>query len=124
MGIFSHTAIADICDYRPSKKFNEKIAIAVAGAPGAAVATGTGMKAAGFYIFPHATAGMMLGSTAAGTSAAGTVGIIAGTGGVIGSIGAALMSPFVIIPAAITAVGVGVYEGGCYLSEEQSRMDK
>jgi len=59
----------------------------------------------------------MIGSTAAGASAAGTTAIIAGTSGVLGSIGAALMSPFVIIPTAVTAVGIGIYEGGCYLTE-------
>jgi hypothetical protein len=29
-----------------------------------------------------------------------------------------LMSPFVIIPAVVTAVGIGAYEGGCYLKEK------
>jgi hypothetical protein len=31
--------------------------------------------------------------------------------------GAIQMSPIVIIPAAVTAVGIGAYEGGCYLSK-------
>ncbi len=31
------------------------------------------------------------------------------------------MSPFVIVPAAIVAGGVGIYEGGCYLSERKKK---
>ena len=57
----------------------------------------------------------MLGSTVAGTSAAGTAGIIAGPAGFWGTLGAVVMSPFLIVPAAVTAVGIGVYEGACYL---------
>lgn len=114
----SQSAIAGVCDYRPSELIGGKTTGAVAGSAGATAATGVGMKAAGFYTITHATTGSaMLGSTAAGASAAGTTGIIAGTGGVLGSIGAAIMSPFVLIPAAVVAVGVGAYEGGCYLAE-------
>jgi len=29
------------------------------------------------------------------------------------------MSPFVIVPAALVAGGVGIYEGGCYLKEKR-----
>jgi hypothetical protein len=119
MATYSQVAMAGVCDYRPSKIIGGGETVAVAGGAGAAAATGIGMKAAGLYTLTHATIGAtMLGSTAAGASAAGTTGIIAGTGGVLGSIGAALMSPFVIIPAAVTVIGVGTYEGGCYLSEK------
>jgi hypothetical protein len=84
---------------------------------GAAAVTGIGLKAAGIYTLTHATTGAaMLGSTAAGASAAGTTGIIAGSAGFLGTAGAVLMSPFVIIPAVATAVSIGAYEGGCYLS--------
>ena len=66
----------------------------------------------------------MLGSTAAGASAAGTTGIIAGTAGFFGTIGAALLSPFVIIPAAVAAVGIGAYEGLCYLTADSATADE
>lgn len=116
-GFFVHTAIADVCDYRPSQLIGGATTGAVAGSTGAAAATGIGLQAAGIYTLTNATTGAaMLGSTAAGASAAGTTGIIAGSAGFLGTAGAVLMSPFVIIPAAITAVGVGAYEGGCYLS--------
>jgi len=76
------------------------------------------MKLAGLYTIVHATTGAaMLGSTVAGASAAGTTGIIAGTSGVLGTVGAVFMSPIIIIPAAVTAVSIGAYEGGCYLSK-------
>lgn len=114
--LVASTASAGVCDYRPSKLVGAAAASTVAGGAGATAATGIGMKAAGFYSLVHATTGLtMLGSTAAGASAAGTVGIIAGTGGLIGTIGAALMTPFVVVPAAVTAVGLGALEGGCYL---------
>jgi hypothetical protein len=114
----SQSAIAGVCDYRPSELIGGKTTGAVGGTAGTAAATGIGLKAAGVYTITHATTGAaMLGSTAAGASAAGTTGIIAGSAGFLGTAGAVLMSPFVIIPAAVTAVGIGVYEGGCYLAK-------
>ena len=116
-GFLAQTAIAGVCDYRPSQLIGRATTGAVAGSAGAAAATGVGLKAAGIYTLTHATTGAaMLGSTAAGASAAGTTGIIAGSAGFLGTVGAVLMSPFVIIPAVVTAAGIGAYEGGCYLS--------
>jgi hypothetical protein len=116
-GFLAQTAIAGVCDYRPSQLIGGVSTGVVAGGTGVAAATGIGLKAAGVYTLTHATTGAaMLGSTAAGASAAGTTGIIAGSAGFLGTAGAVLMSPFVIIPAAVTAVGIGAYEGGCYLS--------
>lgn len=60
-----------------------------------------------------------VGSTAGGVSAAGTVRIMGGTAAAIGTVGAALMSPFVILPAALVAGGVGIYEGGCYITSKR-----
>jgi hypothetical protein len=110
-------ASADVCDYRPSSLVGGTTATATGVATGATAATGVGMKAAGIYAITHATSGAaMLGSTAAGASAAGTAGILAGTAGFLGTVGAVLMSPFVIVPAAVAAVGIGAYEGACYLT--------
>lgn len=115
--LFAQIALADVCDYRPSHLIGGTATGAVGGTVGTAAATGIGLKAAGIYALTHATTGAaMLGSTAAGASAAGTTGIIAGSAGFLGTAGAVLMSPLVIIPAAVTAVGIGAYEGGCYLS--------
>ena len=117
-GLVATPALAGVCDYRPSKEIGMAATGAVSGGAGATAATGLGMKGAGFYSLVHATSGLtMLGSTVAGPSAAGTVGIIAGSGGFIGSVGAALMSPFVVVPAGLTAVSLGVFEGGCYLAD-------
>jgi hypothetical protein len=116
-GCLAQTAIASVCDYRPSQLIGGVSTSAVAGGTGAAAVTGIGLKAAGIYTLTHATTGAaMLGSTAAGASAAGTTGIIAGSAGFLGTAGALLMSPFVIVPAVVTVVGVGAYEGSCYLS--------
>lgn len=117
-GFIVHSAEASVCDHRPSKIIGG-IATGAVGVGSATVAAGgIGMKAAGLYAITHATTGAaMLGSTAAGASAAGTTGIIAGSAGVLGTVGAVLLSPFVLIPAAVTAVGVGAYEGGCYWSD-------
>jgi hypothetical protein len=121
--LFAQFAMADICDYRPTKIMGDgttgaAAAAGVAGSSGAVAATGITMKAAGLYTITHATTGAtMLGSTAAGASAAGTTGIIAGTSGFVGTVGAVLMSPFVIIPAIVVTTGIAVYEGGCYLAE-------
>lgn len=129
----SQAALAAVCDYTPSnliKNGGKPAAAGVAGATAATTgatvaATGAGMKAAGLYSITHASSGLaMLGSTAAGSSAAGTVGIIGGTAGFLGTAGAVLMSPLVIIPGAVAAVGVGVYEGGCYLARDKSEADE
>lgn len=117
--LVAQPVLAGVCDHRPSKVIGKVGTGVAAGGTGTVAAAGLGMKAAGFYTITHATSGaVMLGSTAAGASAAGTTGIIAGTAGFLGTAGAVLMSPFVIIPAAVTAVGVGAYEGGCYLADE------
>lgn len=113
-------AFAEICDHTPSKLIGAGATGVGATAAGATAVTGVGLKAAGFYTIIHATTGAaMLGSAAGGASAAGTVGIMGGTAGAIGTVGAVLMSPFVIIPAALVAGGVGIYEGGCYLSSKK-----
>lgn len=119
LSVAAQTATAGVCDYRPSQLIGGISTGVVAGGTGVAAASGIGMKAAGLYTLTHATTGAaMLGSTAAGASAAGTTGIIAGTAGFLGTAGAVLMSPLVIIPAAVTAVGIGAYEGGCYLKQK------
>ena len=106
----AHIASAAVCDYAPSKLVGAPVAGSVATGAGAAAAVGNGV-----------TGAAMLGSTAAGASAAGTAGILAGTAGTIGSVGAVLLSPFVIIPAAITAGAIVTYEGGCYLAEKDKK---
>jgi len=118
----AHIASAAVCDYAPSKLVGAPVAGSVATGAGAAAAVGVGMKAAGLYAITNGVTGAaMLGSTAAGASAAGTAGILAGTAGTIGSVGAVLLSPFVIIPAAITAGAIVTYEGGCYLAEKDKK---
>jgi hypothetical protein len=114
-GLFSSSTMARICDHKPSKLIGAGATGTVAAGTGAAAATGIGMNAAGLYALANAATGAtMLGSTAAGASAAGTVGIIGGTAGAIGTAGAVLMSPFVIVPAALVVGSIGIYEGGCY----------
>lgn len=61
----------------------------------------------------------MLGSTAAGASAAGTVGIMGGTGAGIGAVASVLSAPVTIAAAGIAALaGIGM-EGGCYFADER-----
>jgi hypothetical protein len=108
--IMAQPAFAGFCDYRPSGLIGGTKTAAISGGVAGTAVVGVGMKAAGLYAITNATTGaVMLGST--------TTGIIASTAGVAGTVGAFLLSPFVIIPAAITAAGVGLYEGGCYLSQ-------
>lgn len=117
-GLLVQSAMAGVCEHRPSKVIGGAATGTVGVGTATVAAGGIGMKAAGLYALTHATTGAaMLGSTAAGASAAGTAGILAGSAGVLGTVGAVLLSPFVLIPAAVTAVGIGAYEGGCYLSD-------
>lgn len=111
-------AQAAICDHRPTKIASK----AVAAASGTVVATGVGMKALGFYTLSHATSGsLMLGSTLAGSSAAGTVGIIGGTGAGVGAAAAAVMSPAALTAGAIVLIGSAAFEGTCYLVQKRSK---
>lgn len=104
---------AEACEYAPSEVMGKAKTAVTASATGAVAAAGATLKAAGMYAFPHATAGLMLGSTAAGSSAAGTVGIVAGTGGAVGAVGALLISPVVITGAAASAAGIAAFEAIC-----------
>lgn len=124
LAISTRSVFADVCDYTPSSLIGGKATTAVGVGSGATAATGVGMKAAGLYTITHAGSGAaMLGSTAAGASAAGTTGIIAGTAGFLGTVGTVLLSPFVIIPAAVVAGGIAVYEGGCYLASDKAATE-
>lgn len=118
--LVSFSASAEVCEYTPSKMVGGVVTGSVATGAATTAAAGIGMKAAGFYTLTHAVTGAtMLASTAGGVSAAGTVGIMGGTAGAIGTAGAVLMSPFFIVPAAIVAGGVAAYEGGCYLANRK-----
>ncbi|QCP86355.1 hypothetical protein EYE35_11890 [Cereibacter sphaeroides] len=110
-------ALSEICEYRLSNYIGGTATGAAAGATGGAGAAGAAASAAGIYAFPHATAGAMLGSTAAGASAAGTTGIIAGSGGAIGAIGGVVVQPWFWLPTLVAAAGVGIFEGACYLAD-------
>ena len=115
------TAHADTCDYRPSRILGDTVSTAVVGG-GLAVSSTTGAAfALGVYTLVNAGSGLtMLGSTLAGASGAGTIGIIAGTGGAIGTAGAIILNPFVWVPAAILGVGGGGFEAACaFLVDER-----
>lgn len=115
------TAHADTCDYRPSRILGDTVSTAVVGG-GLAVSSTTGAASAlGVYTLVNAGSGLtMLGSTLAGASGAGTIGIIAGTGGAIGTAGAIVLNPFVWVPAAILGVGGGGFEAACaFLVDER-----
>ena len=117
-----YASAVEVCDYTPTKLLGNKATTTAGVGAAAAAATGVGMKAVGLYAIQNAVTGAwMLGSTAAGASAAGTTGIIAGTAGARGTAGAVIMSAPVIIGGAVVAVGVGAFEGGCYLANMPSK---
>ena len=122
-GLWASASIvyADTCDYRPSRILGDAGSKAVIGV-GGAVSSATGAATAmGVYTLVNAGSGLtMLGSTMAGASGAGTIGIIAGTGGAIGTAGAIILNPFVWIPAAIVGLGGGGFEAACaFLVDER-----
>lgn len=118
--IFAGSVHAGACDYTPSRLAGKAATTVGTAIVGGSAVTGVGMQAAGYYTLVHAGSGLtMLGSTAAGASAAGTVGIIAGTGGAVGTIGAILMAPVTIVVGGLTIIGVGFYEGTCYFQVER-----
>ncbi|MDA9953557.1 hypothetical protein N9D61_04385 [Planktomarina sp.] len=112
---------AETCDYRPSRILGDTAsATVIGGGAGLAGASGAAM-AAGMYTLVNAGSGLtMLGSTLAGASGAGTIGIIAGTGGALGTAGAIILNPFVWIPAAVVGLGGGGFEAVCaFLVDER-----
>ncbi|WP_417605402.1 hypothetical protein [Primorskyibacter flagellatus] len=114
------TSQAEVCDYTPSSLVGKSVTAIGTAVAGGSAAAGVGLQAAGYYTLVHAGSGLtMLASTAAGTSAAGTVGIIAGTGGLVGTVSAVLMAPVTIVLGGITIVGVGLFEGACYFQVER-----
>lgn len=114
-------AFADACDYGPSRLLGETGSKIVIGTGGVVAGTTATATAAGVYTLVHAGSGLtMLGSTMAGASGAGTVGIIAGTGGAIGTLGWIALNPLVWVPAAIVGVGGGGFEAACaFLIDER-----
>ncbi len=113
-------AFAGVCDYRLSQLASPAAvttAVAVGGA-GATIGPGS-MALGGLYFFPHAASGtVMLGSTLAGASGAGTIGIIGGSGFAAGVL-AFLTAPITLIVAGGTAVTAGGLEAGCYFVDER-----
>jgi hypothetical protein len=105
----SAPALADVCDYRPSALIN---------GAGAAVknvdAADLGAKAVSFYTLTHEVTGAtMLGTSAAGASAAG------GTSGALGAMAAIVTAPATLIAVAVVGTGVVAYEGACYFTVER-----
>ena len=111
-----------VCEHKPSN-IVRGILKGTASATAATAATGIGLKVTGFYTLKHAITGkIMLGSKLGGASAAGTIGIIKGTGGIIGYTASVLMSPVVIkggmVVAVVSTVGAISYEAVCYFTED------
>lgn len=109
---------AGVCNYRPSEVLGSGATTTTAIAAGSASAIGAGAKAAGVYTLVHASSGLtMVGGTWAGTSAAGTAGILAGTGGSIGTAVAFITAPATIAVGAVAAVGITAFEGACFFAD-------
>lgn len=107
------------CEYRPSNLAGSGATGAAATLGGATAAAGMAAKGAGFYTLTHAVTGAtMLGSTAGGASAAGTVGIMGGTAGAVGTIGSVIMAPATIVTGLAVAGGTVVFESTCYFAIE------
>lgn len=111
---------AGVCDYRLSQLISPSVATAAMAAGGAGATAGpAAMALGGLYFFPHATSGaLMLGSTLAGASGAGTIGVIGGSG-FAASVLAVLTAPITLIVAAGTTVTIGGLEAGCYFADER-----
>jgi len=114
------SSFSGVCDYRLSQLISPTAATAAVAAGGAGATVGPAtMALGGLYFFPNAASGsLMLGSTLAGASGAGTVGIIGGSG-FAASVLAFLTAPITLLVAAGTTVTVGGLEAGCYFVDER-----
>lgn len=120
LAIAPFAANAGVCDWRASELLGGGGAVAIGGGALTGSAIGLAIKGAGFYTLTHAVTGAtMVGSTLLGTSAAGTVGIIAGTGGIVGTAVAIATAPVVVIGGLAVGTGVGALELGCYFTDDR-----
>ncbi|MFN3825149.1 MAG: hypothetical protein ACK4RN_14295 [Pseudorhodobacter sp.] len=120
------SAISGVCDYRLSQLVSPTAVTAAVTTSSAVATVGPAtMALGGLYFFPHATSGtLMLGSTLAGASGAGTVGIIGGSG-FAATVLAALTAPITLIIAGGTVVTVGGLEASCsYFVDERITKEK
>jgi len=104
------SALAGICNFRPSAMVGGAVASVTAGAGALAASGGAAVRAAGYYTIVQAGSTLgALGSSAIASSAAGALGVIAGTAGAILS-----------APATIVLGGVaGGLEAACYYTDER-----
>lgn len=117
-------ASADVCNWRLSKLLGTARANVATLIEPVTSPTTLAEKALGFYTLSHSVTGAtLLGTTVAGSSAASTIGMIAGSGGSAGALGAALMSPTGIVVGAIVGVGVAGTEGYCYFFQDEKVTD-
>lgn len=113
----SSGAYSEVCDYRLSSLVGGGVTATVGAT---SLLAGKGMTAMGYYTLTHAVTGAtMLGSTLAGSSGAGTIGIIAGTGTGAGAVGAALMSSIGIVIGVVVAGSLAGSEVYCYFQDER-----
>ena len=118
--VAAQMASAGVCDNKPSAWVGSAGLAAITAITGGATGAGAVGKAAGLYALTHATSGaVMLGSTAGGASAAGTVGIMGGTAGTAVAYGMSyLLMPAVLVSFAGATIGHTAWEGACYLAGE------
>lgn len=103
-------AMADVCQYKPSR-------IAGPTASVLASAAGQAIEAGKTYALAHATSGLtLLGASGTGS---GTVGALTNGGGTLGAAGSALTAPVTLFVAGVTIIGAGVYEGACWFQVDR-----
>ncbi len=122
---FSGPSNAGVCDYRLSNLIGGAGTTAIAATAGGAVLSNVSASAMGIYTLTHAVTGAtMLGSTLGGASAAGTVGIMGGTAGVLGTAGAIVTAPATLVVGVVVLAAVGASEGICYFKDERITDEK
>lgn len=119
LGFCASVADAEVCDYRLSTLASPTVTAGALAGGAAVLGTPAMMQVAGSYFISHATSrSLMLGSTLAGTSAAGTIGVLGGSG-VAASVLAVLLAAVTLIAAGGTVAGVEVLGAGCYFVDER-----
>ena len=121
VGLIAPThAAAAVCDFRLSRILSAERATALlaSGASGATIGSAA-VTLGGLYFFPDTPPQtLLLGSTLAGATASGTMGLVGGSGFAT-SVLSVLSAPVTIAGAAGAALIVGGMEAGCYLADER-----
>ena len=119
LSLAAQTAIADVCDYRPSILAAKAGQAAKATAGTVASVTTESIRAVGTYTLENPVSGVSMISTGLSSVTAAGSSLATSAGGAAATAGAVVTAPVTLAVAGLTAVALGGYEGICHFRVER-----